>query len=101
MDTINKLDDIINQKAEEKLNKRIEVMRFCDVDLMNTHIEIPENFGYISDSSETKGKRFVRADDIIPLIQKAIYKKDIKRVREEERTNFLNDLQMLKDYLNS
>ena len=96
------LDRIINKKASDKLNDYIKILKLCDIDKMNTHIEIPVTAGYIcneTDGKDRAGKRFIRGDEFLSLLQKTIYKNKIVQFQNEERQRFLNDLQRLRDYL--
>ncbi len=103
MDEINKLNLVINNKANEKLQKYIKTLRLCDIDENNTHVEIPKDFGYTITNQGDKdyGKRFSRADEVLRLLKEAIYRKELLNFQEVERKSFLNDLQQLRDYLNS
>ena len=98
------LDGIINKKASDKLNDYIKILKLCDIDAINTNIEIPAAAGYTCkemDEKDKVGKRFIRGDEFLSLLRKAIYENKIAEFKRKERQNFLDDLQQLRDYLNS
>ena len=101
---INKLNEAINEKAKAKLSTYIKNIKLCDIDEMNTHIEMPETAGYKcteADGKDKAGKRFIRADELLQLLRKAMYKKYIDEFCKKEKDIFLNDLRTLRDYLKS
>ena len=101
---INKLNEAINEKAKAKLNTYTKNIKLCDIDEMNTHIEMPENAGYKCTEAAGKdkaGKRYLRADELLRLLRKALYEKYIDDFCRKEKDIFLNDLRILRDYLKS
>lgn len=99
MDEINKIESVINFRADKRLEADIKDKPLANWGLMNIYIIIPDDLGSVDSHGETKGKRTARLDDIKKIIDVGIFKKYQDEYRKNERNRFLSEIAKIKEYL--
>lgn len=101
MDELLKIDIVINAKADDKLREELEG-RFLNkqpyFDLTNNYVEIGEN---IHISADKDGKQTARVENVLKAVVECLFQGHKNEYRRKERNKFLNDIQAIKEYLNS
>ena len=99
MDEIVKIDEIVNKKADKKLedilfNKYIK--RDPYFDLTNNYVELEEAVV----GKDAQGKISIRVENLLKAIVSTLFLAYQKEYRQKERDNFLNEIRNIKEYLN-